>query len=171
MKKRSRKVKSNLIDDVALVRAIHVIAVVFWIGGVAMVTTVLLPAVRGFKSPKERVAFFESVEQRFARQARLSTLITGLSGLYIMYRFNLWNRFESVSFWWLHGMVCVWLLFTLMLFVLEPLFLHHWFRSRADVAPDATFGLIQGLHWLLLGLSIITIFGAVAGSHGYLLFG
>ena len=160
-----------MIDDVALARAIHVIAVVFWIGGVAMVTTVLLPAVRRFKSPNERVAFFESVEQRFARQARLSTLITGLSGFYIMYRFNLWGRFESVSFWWLHGMVCVWLLFTLMLFVLEPLFLHRWFDTRADVAPDAAFRLIQGLHWLLLGLSIITIFGAVAGSHGYLLFG
>jgi uncharacterized membrane protein len=158
-------------DDVALARAIHVIAVVFWIGGVAMVTTVLLPEVRRFKSPKERLAFFESVEQRFSRQARLSTLITGLSGFYIMYRFNLWGRFESASFWWLHGMVCVWLLFTLMLFVLEPLFLHRWFHARADVAPGAAFRLIQGLHWLLLGLSIITIFGAVAGSHGYLLFG
>jgi uncharacterized membrane protein len=160
-----------LIDDVALARAIHVIAVVFWIGGVAMVTTVLLPAVRRFKSPNERVAFFESVEQRFARQARLSTLITGLSGFYMMYRFNLWGRFESVSFWWLHGMVGVWLLFTLMLFVLEPLFLHRRFHARADVAPDAAFRLIQGLHWVLLSLSIITIFGAVAGSRGYLLFG
>jgi uncharacterized membrane protein len=59
-----------LIDDVTLARTIHVIAVVFWIGGVAMVTTVLLPAVRRFKSPEERVVFFESVQQRFARQSR-----------------------------------------------------------------------------------------------------
>jgi hypothetical protein len=44
-------------------------------------------------------------------------------------------------------------------------------HARANVAPDAAFRLIQGLHWLLLGLSIITIFGAVAGSHGYRLFG
>jgi uncharacterized membrane protein len=49
-----------LIDDVTLARAIHVIAVVFWIGGVAMVTTVLLPAVRRFKSSDERVVFSSS---------------------------------------------------------------------------------------------------------------
>ena len=56
-------------DDVALARVLHVVAVVFWIGGVAMVTTVLLPAVRRFKEPAERVAFFETVERRFAGQA------------------------------------------------------------------------------------------------------
>jgi uncharacterized membrane protein len=158
-------------DDVTFARAIHVIAVVFWIGGVAMVTTVLLPAVQRFKSPAERVAFFEAIEKRFARQARLSTLIAGLSGIYIIYRFDLWSRFASTSFWWMHGMVGVWLLFTLMLFVLEPLFLHRWFRTRAEAAPEAAFQLIQGLHWLLLSLSIVVIFGAVAGSHGFLLFG
>jgi uncharacterized membrane protein len=42
-------------DDVTLARAIHVLAVVLWIGGVALVTTVLLPAVRRFKSPEERI--------------------------------------------------------------------------------------------------------------------
>ena len=53
-------------DDVTLARAIHVLAVVLWIGGVALVTTVLLPAVRRLKSPEERIASFKSVEQRFA---------------------------------------------------------------------------------------------------------
>ena len=48
-------------DDVALAGAIHVIAV--------MVTTVLVPAVRRFKSPEERTGFFELVERRFARQS------------------------------------------------------------------------------------------------------
>jgi hypothetical protein len=33
-------------DDIAIARAIHVFAVVVWIGGVAMVTTVVLPIVR-----------------------------------------------------------------------------------------------------------------------------
>jgi uncharacterized membrane protein len=87
-----------LIDDVTFARAIHVIAVVFWIGGVAMVTTVLLPAVRHFKSPQERVAFFESVEQRFAWQSRLSTLVAGLSGFYMIFRLDLWGRFFTLGF-------------------------------------------------------------------------
>ena len=159
-----------MIDDVTFARAIHVIAVVFWIGGGAMVTTVLLPAVQRFKSPRERVAFFEAVEQRFARQARLSTLLAGLSGFYMIFRLDLWARFASPAYWWMHAMVGLWLLFTLMLFVLEPLFLHRRFVARAEVAPEATFRLIQRLHWLLLSLSIITVFGAVAGSHGALIF-
>ena len=144
-----------MIDDVTAARAIHVIAVVFWIGGVAMVTTVLLPAVRAFKAPEQRVAFFERVEQRFARQSRLSTLVVGLSGFYMIYRLDLWGRFASAAFWWMHAMAGLWLLFTLMLFVLEPLLLHRWFLSRAEAAPEATFRLIQRLHWLLLGLSIV----------------
>jgi hypothetical protein len=31
--------------------------------------------------------------------------------------------------------------------------------------------LLQRLHWVLLMLSLITIFGAVAGSHGVSIFG
>src|SRR5215469_12429513 len=118
-------------DDVTLARAIHVLAVVLWIGGVALVTTVLLPAVRRFKSPEERVAFFESVEERFAAQARLTTAIAGLSGLYMIYRMDLWSRFALPAFWWMHAMVALWLAFSLMLFIAEPLFLHQWFLRRA----------------------------------------
>ena len=38
-------------DDVTLARAIHVLAVVLWIGGGGLVTTVLLPAVRRLTLP------------------------------------------------------------------------------------------------------------------------
>lgn len=153
-------------DDVTLTRAIHVLAVVLWIGGVAFVTTVLLPAVRRFKSPDERIAFFEVVEKRFAVQARVTTMLVGLSGLYMIYRLSIWDRFLSVEFWWMHAMVGVWLLFSLMLFIAEPVFLHHWFLARATVAPDSTFRLIRWMHWTLLTVSVLTILGAVAGSHG-----
>jgi len=73
-----------------LARVIHVLAVVFWIGGVAMVTTILLPAVRRFEDRGERIGFFEAIEARFARQARWTTLITGLSGLYMLYFLDGW---------------------------------------------------------------------------------
>ena len=33
-------------DEIAIARALHVFAVVIWIGGVSFVTTALLPAVR-----------------------------------------------------------------------------------------------------------------------------
>ncbi|KAF2991499.1 hypothetical protein OGR47_19850 (plasmid) [Methylocystis sp. MJC1] len=51
-------------DELAIVRALHVLAVVLWTGGVAFVTLVLLPAVRRFKAPAERVAFFDAIERR-----------------------------------------------------------------------------------------------------------
>jgi len=153
-------------DDVTIALAIHLLAVVMWIGGVAMVTTVLLPAVRHFRSAEERVAFFATVERRFAWQARGTTLLAGASGLYMVDRLELWSAFLSIEFWWLDAMVLVWLVFTLMLFVAEPLFLDRWLDRRARSAPESTFALIQRLHWLLLILSLIAIFGAVAGSHG-----
>ena len=67
-------------DDLALARSLHVVAVVLWIGGVGFVTTVLLPAIRRLTAPEERVAFFDAIERRFAWQARATTLIAGLSG-------------------------------------------------------------------------------------------
>ena len=123
-------------DDVTLARAIHVLAVVLWIGGVALVTTVLLPAVRRFKSPEERIFFFESVEQSFAFQSWVTTVVAGLSGLYIIYRLDLWSRFASIEFWWMHAMVGVWLLFSLILFIAEPVFLRRWFLAHMALWRD-----------------------------------
>lgn len=153
-------------DDVTIARVLHVIGVVFWIGGVGFVTTVLLPAVRRIKDPQERVSFFEQIEEKFAWQARATTLLVGVSGFYITTVWNLWGRFGSAAYWWMHAMVLVWVVFTVMLFVAEPLFLHRWFLARAQRNPEGTFRLIERLHWILLGVSTVTILGAVAGSHG-----
>lgn len=159
------------VESLVFARVLHVLAVVLWIGGVAMVTTVLLPAVRRLRRPEERVEFFERIESRFAVQARITTLIAGLSGFYLVHALGAWSRFGAAEFWWMHAMVAVWALFTLMLFVLEPLWLHRWFLARARRDPEGTFRLVQRLHWVLLTASLVTIAGAVAGSHGWLPFG
>ena len=157
-------------NELILARVIHVLGVIFWIGGVAMVTTVLLPTVRGFASTAERIDTFERIEHRFAAQARISTLVTGLSGFYMLYALDAWGRYQQLSYWWVHAMTLVWVVFTLMLFVLEPLVLHRWFRKLAERNPDGTFRLIQRMHWVLLVISLIAAAGAVAGSHGWMLF-
>ena len=97
--------------------------------------------------------------------------LTGLSGLYMVVRLDLWDRFLSVEYWWMHAMVAVWLLFTLMLFITEPPFLDRWLLARAKARPEATFKLIARLHWILLALSLITLIGAVLGTHAVLLLG
>jgi uncharacterized membrane protein len=95
-------------NDVTIARALHVVFVVLWIGGVAFVTTALLPAVRRLKAPHERMELFGHIERRFAGQARISTIIVGLSGFYMVYRFDLWDRFQHAGYWWMHAMVIVW---------------------------------------------------------------
>jgi uncharacterized membrane protein len=152
--------------DEALARAIHVVSVLLWIGGVAFVTTIVLPVLRRGAEPAERLALFRAIEQRFAIEARVATLLAGLSGLYLLYRLDLWDRFLSPRFWWMHAMVIVWLLFAAMLFVAEPLGLH---RRNAG-APETHLARIERLHWVVLTLSLVTLFGAVAGSHGLLFF-
>jgi uncharacterized membrane protein len=99
-------------DDVTIARALHVVSVVLWIGGVAFVTTVLLPTVRRLKARQEQMQLFNQIEQRFAWQARVSTAIVGLTGFYMLYRFDMWDRFRHAAYWWIDAMVAVWLLFT-----------------------------------------------------------
>jgi uncharacterized membrane protein len=155
-------------DDLSVARALHVLGVVLWIGGVGFVTTVLLPSVGRMKTAEERVAFFEAIESGFAWQARGTTLLVGLTGFYMTAVWDLWDRFRDLAFWWMHAMVLVWLVFSVMLFVAEPLFLHRWFRDQAKRNPERTFRRIRRLHWMLLTISLITVLGAVAGSHGAL---
>ena len=154
-------------NDLELARVLHVLGVVLWIGGLAMVTTVILPAVRRLKSPEEQVDFFERIEHRFAWQARVTTLLTGGTGFYLLYRLDAWPRFALPGFSWLHVMIFVWALFTLMLFVLEPLVLRRLYRAQASRHPARVFSLIQGMHWVLPMLSLITVAAAVAVSHGW----
>lgn len=151
----------------AVARAIHVLAVVVWIGGVWMVTTVLMPHMRDSR-PEEWIPEFEALEGRFAPQARVATLLVGLSGLYMLYHYDLWDRFLSGEFWWMHLMVAVWLIFTAVLFLFEPLLFRHWVHRRGRVSPQSTLRLMLWLHRILLCVSLIAIFAAVAGSHGWL---
>jgi uncharacterized membrane protein len=157
-------------DEVAMVRAIHVLAVIVWIGGVAMVTTVVLPLVRRTVVATDKLALFDAVERRFIWQARIATLLVAASGFYMVYRLDLWDRFRTLEFWWMHAMVGLWFIFTAVLFVGEPLIVHRWLHRRALTAPDSTFAILHRLHWVLLGLSLITVFAAIVGSHGMSLF-
>ncbi|MGJ8759084.1 MAG: hypothetical protein ACSHXA_00975 [Polaribacter sp.] len=153
-------------NSITLARVIHVLAVVLWIGGVAMVTTVIIPAVKKMKSKKDKLTTFENIEGRFAVQAKITTLITAISGFYMMYELNAWERYLDYRFWWIHAMTIVWIIFTLVLYILEPLVLHKLFKKYANENPEKTFNILHKAHWILLIISLITILGAVAGSHG-----
>lgn len=154
-------------ETYTLARVIHVLAVILWIGGVAMVTTVIIPAVKRLKSKEDQIKTFEQIEGRFAIQAKITTLLTGLSGFYMLYVLDAWNRYLDYKFWWIHAMTLVWIIFTLVLYVLEPLLLHKIFKTYAEKNPKKTFAIMHRAHWFLLILSLMTTAGAVAGSHGW----
>ena len=153
-----------------IARSLHILGLVLWIGGVAFVTTVLIPALRKLPDAEQRFQLFEKLERRFALQAKIVTTITGLSGFYMTWFLNAWSRFSSPAFWWMHLMVFVWLIFTLVLFILEPAFLHRWFSEAAAKDSEKAFMWLQRMHIVLLTLSLIAIAGAVAGTRGYNLF-
>ncbi len=152
--------------DFGIARALHLVMVVLWIGGVGMVTTVLLPGIRRAYPPGERLGAFHAIEARFARQARWTTVLSGLSGVYMTWRVDAWDRFTSATFWWMHAMVLTWLVFTVMLFIAEPWFLDRLLHDRAAHDPVATWRVVERLHWVLLTLSLITVAGAAAGVAG-----
>lgn len=160
----------SLFPPIILARTVHVLAVVLWIGGVAFVTTVLIPSIRKLDSESQRIELFEQLESRFALQARVTTLLAGISGLYLIHAMDAWSRYVDPAYWWVHLMTLVWLAFTVVLFVLEPLYLHQLFITEAKKNSNRAFGFLQAMHWVLLTLSLVAIVGAVAGTRGYLRF-
>ncbi|HEU0277710.1 MAG TPA: hypothetical protein VFQ95_07820, partial [Rhodanobacteraceae bacterium] len=62
--------------------AIHVLAVVWWIGGVSMVTATLLPIFNRLP-PDERIQRIKQLEHRFANQARVAVLLVGITGFWM----------------------------------------------------------------------------------------
>lgn len=149
-------------SDLGLALAVHLLAVVWWIGGLAFITAVFLPTMRRVLGADPQAAFC-AIEGRFAPQARAAVLLAGLSGGYLLWRLQAWRWLAEPGFWWLDAMLLYWLLFVLLLFVLEPLGVLR--RRRADAAGG--WRRLQGLHALLLALAFIIIAGAAAGSHGF----
>src|SRR5664280_2686107 len=147
------------IDDFALARAVH---------GVAMVTTIVLPRARVGQSAGAALAAFEMFEGRFATQVRFSILLAGLSGLYMLDKLQAWARLLDPAFWWLTLMLAVWAVFALMVFVLEPLLVHRLFHDYALRDKDRAFALAIRLHAAALAVSAVAIAAGVLGAHGAL---
>lgn len=156
-------------DDLAIARALHVLGVIHWIGGVAFVTLVVLPLSLARSSGEDGLSLFKTVERRFSAQVRFSIPLVGATGIWMVYRLDLWARFADPHFWWMGAMLGVWLVFAILVFVLEPL-LHTRFEEEARRTPASTLQRMRLMHLILLSLAALTAFGAVAGAHGLMLF-
>ena len=100
-----------------------------------MATTAILPAVRRGELGENGLQAFQAIEHRFVWQARGAVLLAGLTGLYMTWRLELWDRFRMATFWWMHAMVGLWLLFAFILFIAEPFVLHRPFQRWSTTRP------------------------------------
>ncbi len=144
-----------------LARAVHVLGVVWWIGGVAMVTATLLPLFfRGDTPEPELLALFRRVRRRFAWQARAAVLLVGATGVYLLARLGGLARLDWPRGWWIDLMILTWGLFFTMLFVLEPL---GALRQAGLMQKPRAF---LAVHVVLLCLGLAAAGAAVVGAHG-----
>lgn len=146
-------------------RALHVTGIVVWIGGVFFVTMVLLPALKDLPA-EQRLPTFERLERRFGCYARISILMTGITGLYLAYIMNLW-RYLTGHYWPVLLMIIVWCIFALMLFVLEPFVVHKLFHHFAESNPKRAFKIATVVHWFLLSISMAAVISGMMLAHGY----
>jgi hypothetical protein len=83
------------------------------------------------------------------------------------WRLDAWSRFADRAYWWMDAMVLLWLVFAAMLYVAEPLVLHRRIeREIAEGRSAVLFDRMERFHRVMLGLSLITVLGAVGGAHG-----
>mgnify|MGYP001327762994 FL=1 len=64
-------------SELAVAIVVHVLAMVLWVGGVGMVTTVVIPIVRRLPADANTVGMFEAIQKRFAWKAMFMVLIAG----------------------------------------------------------------------------------------------
>jgi uncharacterized membrane protein len=153
------------IGDVEIARALHVVFVAHWIGGVAFVTLVALPLAQACGDPEKGWVLFEAIESRFAAQVRFSIPLAGATGFWMAWRLDLWGLFAEPAAWWMDAMVALWALFMAIVFVIEPI-AHRRVAAMAAEDPAALLLRLSRLHRVLLAAGAVTIFGAVAGAHG-----
>lgn len=153
-----------MIDDFTFARVLHVVSIVGWIGGVWFVTFVIMPAIARAEAPADRLHAFHKIEQGFSVQAKVWVLLAGASGFWMTWRGDMWWRFAESAYWWMSAMFFLWLVFFLMLFVAEPLFLHR--RMANSKTPERDFHLMVQAHRILSVIALATTTGAMAGAHG-----
>ena len=151
--------------DVGIALAFHILGVVWWIGGLAFVTCVLLPILRSGKMGNIQDGF-HFIENRFAPQVKVAVIVVGITGLYMLYRFNAWSWLTNPHTWWIPAMLLYWAWFVLMLFVLGPAGLLKKIMKGSGGQEEKAWQRLHRVHGVLLVIGLIIIFGVLSGRYG-----
>src|SRR5690625_3602640 len=140
---------------------LHLLGVIWWIGGLAFVTLVVLPLLRSGKLGDIQTGF-QMIESRFAPQVKVAMILVGVTGLYMFYTLNIWHWLVNPHTWWLPAMVLYWLWFAIMLFVLGPIGLLRRIMKGSNGSPEKAWQRLHRMHAILLVIGLIIIAGAAA---------
>ena len=148
-----------------LLIAVHVLAVVIWIGGVAFVTMTVFPMIMRMEGSLEKVIFFQGMEHRFAKIAKTAVFIAGLTGGWLLYITGEWKVLFTGQGIGPTFMLVVWTLYVLVLLFEAKLFkLLFSGESQQDTAK--VFSRLSIFHWVVLALSLIAVGIGVWAGHG-----
>lgn len=148
-----------------LLVAIHVLAVVIWIGGVAFVTIIVFPMITRMEDSFEKMIFFQGIEHRFAKVAKISVAVVGITGIWMLQLTEEWKTLFSAAGIGPTLMVILWTLYVLLLLFEDRLF-RVLFGGKAQQNTSKVFFRLSIFHWLVLGLSLLVIGVGVWTSHG-----
>ncbi|MBI1810931.1 MAG: hypothetical protein HY035_04100 [Nitrospirae bacterium] len=148
-----------------LLIAIHVIGVILWIGGVAFVTMVVFPMIMRLENSLEKVLFFQGIEHRFAKIAKTSVVVVGVTGVLLLQITGKWNIMFKASGVGPTLMAVVWLFYVLVLMFEGRLF-KAIFSSEAQQDAAKVFYRLSVFHWVILGLSLLAVGVGVWAGHG-----
>jgi uncharacterized membrane protein len=151
--------------SVSILIAVHVLGVVVWIGGVAFVTMIVFPMITRMEDSFEKVLFFQGIEHRFAGIAKSAVAMVGLTGGWLLYITSEWRILFSMAGVGPTLMVLVW---TFYLFVLlfEGRIFKMIFKGSAQQDSVKIFSLLSRFHWVVLGVSLLTVGVGVWAGHG-----
>lgn len=145
--------------------AIHVLGVVIWIGGVAFVTMIVFPMIMRMEGSLEKVLFFQGLEHRFARIAKLSVAIVGATGVWLLLITGGWRELFTLRGIGPTLMLIVWALYTFVLLFEARLF-KVIFSGSAQQDTSKVFFRLSAFHWVVLGLSLLAVGVGVWAGHG-----
>jgi uncharacterized membrane protein len=150
---------------IAILTAIHILGVVIWIGGVAFVTMTVFPMILRMESSLEKMLFFQGIEHRFAKIAKICVLLVGMTGFLLLYLTEEWKIMFTIKGLSPTFMFLVWIFYVLILLFEARLF-KVIFKGDAQKDTSKIFYRLTIFHWVILVLSFSAIFIGVLSAHG-----
>lgn len=153
---------------------IHLLSVILWIGGLAFVTFNVFPAIYRETDSLKKVLLFQRIEHRFSAQARILSLLTGITGIAMVYIGNWWVWLTGDGLSTLKGMsllfmIIMWAFWTVLLFGLEPIIIRKMLKkyelNHDKYEIDDVFKRVNILHYVLLTLTLIACAGGAMFAH------